>query len=53
MEKLIKTLKEQLVSLRLKVSAYEASGAVITVNMESFIESGSTNANDDSTDRNE
>ena len=38
---MIKILKEELRNLKYKLSAYEASGAVITVNMESFIESGS------------
>lgn len=41
MERMIKILKEELRNLKFKLSAYEASGAVITVSMDSFIESGS------------
>jgi hypothetical protein len=41
MDRMIKILKEELRNLKFKISAYEASGAVITVNMDSFIESGS------------
>ena len=47
MERMIQTLKEELRGLKLKISAYEASGAIITVNMDSFIESGSTQGDED------
>ena len=41
MERMIKILKEELRNLKMKLSAYEASGAVITVDMNSFAETGS------------
>lgn len=41
MERMIKILKEEIRNLKFKLSAYEASGAVITVNMDSFVESES------------
>ena len=38
---MIKILKEELRNLKMKLSAYEASGAVITVDMNSFAETAS------------